>query len=75
MSLLFLGMVLGSLGRTLHVSDTIQTTMTAVSIVFSLTAAALFVKAAPPQRRPFLLAMMVAVLLAAAAAGYLFLHH
>lgn len=64
-SLLFLGMSIGSLARTLHVGDGVSIAMSVVSGLFSIGATVLFVKAAPDRRAALLTFVGVAVALAA----------
>ena len=55
LSLILLALAVGSLGRTLHVADAIKMTLSAVSLLFSLVAIVMFVKATPANRRPITL--------------------
>ena len=64
-SLLFLGMSVGSLARTLHVSDAVSMAMSAASALCSVGAMGLFVKAAKNRRAAILTFIGVAVALAA----------
>jgi len=64
-SLLFLGMSVGSLARTLHVSDTVSMAMSTTSGLLSIGAIVLFVKAAKDRRAAVLTFLVVAVAIAA----------
>lgn len=58
-SLLFLGIALGGLARTLHVSDHASEALSITSGLFSLSAIVLFVKGAAPGRRRRVVLTMV----------------
>ena len=74
LALLFLGMAVAAIGRALHASDTVKIAMTIVSVVFSLSAIALFVKVSK-RRAATLVAIFAAVLSAAAAVALITLVH
>ena len=64
-SLLFLGMSVGGLARTLHVSDAVSMAMSTTSGLLSIGAIVLFVKASTNRKAAILTFVGAAVLLAA----------
>lgn len=70
LSLLFLAMALGGIGRSIH-SSSINMAMNGASILCSIAGIALFVKAAPPKRRPIILVSVTVGVVAAALIAYL----
>lgn len=64
LSLIFLALAAGSLGRTMHASGSVNMALNGLSVLFSLSAIVLFFKAAPANRRLNMIGVMVAALLA-----------
>ena len=75
MSLLFFGMAIAGIARSLHASDAVQIGASIVSGLMSVTALALFIKAADTNRRRVIVLVSAAVLTVIAVLTFVALRH
>ena len=75
LSMLFLGIAVGGIARSSHLSSSMSTAGSVISALFSFTAIGLFFKASPGRRGRLVIGIAVVVLVATAMAVFMLMPH